>query len=61
MNHYTITLHNEKRDLWDEQVVEKYTFPEAVMIANLTKSNLGYEWSIVSIYKNNKGVKNARR
>jgi hypothetical protein len=59
MNHYTIKIHNEKEDLWDERVVERLTFPEAAMEAYTARSKLGYAWKVVSIYKNEKkGEKN---
>jgi len=54
MKHYTITLHNEERDLWKERTVEKYTFPEAVAAANQLRGKLGHAWNIVSIYRDEK-------
>jgi len=58
MNSYTVKIHNEKEDLWDERVVEKLTFSEAAMEAYNTRSKLGYAWKIVSICKNEKEKEN---
>ena len=57
MNNYTIVLHNKKEDLWEEKTVERHTFPEAARDANIRRLDLGYEWNIVSIHKNEKRSK----
>jgi len=58
MNSYKIKIHNKREDLWEERVVEKLSFPEAVMEAYNTRSKLGYAWKIVSICKNEKESEN---
>lgn len=51
MNLYTITLKNKKDNLTKKRNTQKMTFPEAAQEANMLRSNLGFEWEIVSIVK----------
>ena len=51
MNLYTITLKNKKDNSIKKRNIEKLTFPEAVQDANMLRSNLGFDWEIVSIVK----------
>ena len=57
MNLYKITLYNKLTDAWEKRTTEKLSFPEASVEANLVRHNLGLDWEIVSIYKNNNEVK----
>ncbi len=59
MNHYTIKVHNKKNNAWQEKVVEKLTFSEAVIVANNTKCLLGHAWEIISIHRDLKEKENA--
>ena len=51
MNLYTITLKNKKNNSIKKRNIEKLTFPEVVQDANMLRSNLGFDWEIVSIVK----------
>ena len=51
MNLYTITLKNKKDNSIKKRNIEKLTFPEVVQGANMLRSNLGFDWEIVSIVK----------
>lgn len=58
MNYYKIKIYNEEEDAWKERLVEKLSFPEAVMVANNLRTKLGYSWKIISISKDEKGSEN---
>ena len=51
MNLYKILLRNKEDNQKKEKLVEKMTFPEAAMAANLIRIDLGFHWEITSIAK----------
>jgi hypothetical protein len=53
LNSYKIKLTNKKQKNKKTILAEVLSFPEAASIAYQTRSQLGYEWEIVSIKKQN--------
>jgi len=51
MSHYTITYHNKENGRLRSQSVQKLTFEEATVFANIEKRKMGNVWEISSISK----------